>query len=425
MEKPIIAVLGAGLGGTVAAFEIKEALGQKADVTVVNQGDIFHFVPSNPWVAVGWRTREAIEIELPPVMRKKGIGFTGVGARRLHPAENRIELNDGRDLKYDYLVIATGPELAFDEIEGLGPKAHTSSICHVDHAEMTSAAFETFCRNPGPIVVGAVQGASCYGPAYEFAMILDTELRRRKIRDRVPMTFVTAEPYVGHLGLDGVGDTKGLLESELRQRHIKWITNAKVDKVEAGVMTVSEIGDDGSVTAHHELPFAFSMMLPAFRGVDAVRGLEGLTNPRGFIIVDKTQRNPAFPNIFGLGVAVAIAPTGKTPVAVGVPKTGFMIESMVTAIAQNLKALIDGRPATREATWNAICLADFGDGGVAFMAQPQIPPRNVNWSTEGRWVHLAKIGFEKYFLGKVKRGESEPFYEKLALDLLGARKLKA
>ena len=425
MSKPIIAVLGAGLGGTIAAFEIKAAVGSKAEVVVVNQGDTFHFVPSNPWVAVRWRDRAAIEVELPPVMKKKGIGFMGVGARRVHPAENRLELNDGESLAYDYLVIATGPELAFDEIEGLGPHGgFTQSICHVDHAEKAAAAFETFAHNPGPIVVGAVQGASCYGPAYEFAMILDTELRRRKLRDRVPMTFVTAESYICHLGLDGVGDTKGLLESEMRDRHIKWITNARVVKAEAGVMDVEEVAEDGSVKARHELPFAFSMMLPAFRGVEAIRGIEGLTNPRGFVLVDKNQRNAAFPNVFGLGVAVAIPPVGKTPVPVGVPKTGFMIESMVTAISRNLLAVIEGRPADAEATWNAICLADFGDGGVAFMAQPQIPPRNVNWSAEGRWVHLAKVGFEKYFLGKVRRGEGEPFYEKLALDLIGARKLK-
>ena len=426
MEKPVIAILGAGLGGTVAAFEIKAAAGSRAEVKVVSHGDVFHFVPSNPWVAVGWRDRGAIEVELPPVMKKKGIGFTGVGARRIHPAENRIELNDGASLAYDYLVIATGPDLAFDEIEGLGPHGgFTQSICHVDHAEKAHAAFEAFARDPGPIVIGAVQGASCYGPAYEFAMILDTELRRRKIRDRVPMTFVTAEPYVGHLGLDGVGDTKTLLESELRDRHIKWITNARVVRAEPGVLDVEEVAEDGSVKATHELPFAYSMMLPAFRGVAAIRGIEGLTNPRGFVLVDSHQRNPTFTNVFALGVTVAIPPVGKTPVPVGVPKTGFMIESMVTAIARNLLALLDGRPPTAEATWNAICLADFGDGGVAFMAQPQIPPRNVNWSAEGRWVHLAKIGFEKYFLAKVRRGEGEPFYEKLALDLLGARKLKA
>jgi len=426
MEKPLVVVLGAGLGGTIAAFEIKQAVGPRADVTVVGQGDTFHFVPSNPWVAVKWRTRDAIQVKLPPVMARKGIGFTPVGAKRLSPAENRLDLNDGTSLAYDYLVIATGPDLAFDEIPGLGPMGgETQSICHVDHAEKTALAFEALGANPGPIVVGAVQGASCFGPAYEFAMILDTELRRRKLRDRVPMTFVTSEPYIGHLGLDGVGDTKGMLESEFRDRHIKWITNARVVKAEAGVLDVEEVAEDGSVKAKHELPFAFSMLLPAFRGVEAVRGIEGLTNPRGFILVDKNQRNPKFPNIFALGVCVAIPPVGKTPVPVGVPKTGFMIESMVTAIAENLRAVIGGEPATAEATWNAICLADFGDGGVAFIAQPQIPPRNLNWSAEGRWVHLAKVGFEKYFLRKIKHGESAPFYERLALDLMGQKKLKA
>jgi sulfide:quinone oxidoreductase len=424
-NKPHIVILGAGLGGTIAAYEVKAAVGDKASVSVVAREDNFHFVPSNPWVAVHWRKRKAIEVPLAPVMKRKDIGFTAVGAKRVVPQENRLDLNDGTSVSYDYLVIATGPELAFDEIEGLGPHGgHTQSVCHVDHAETAAAAFDALAANPGPVIIGAVQGASCFGPAYEFALILDTELRRRKVRDRVPMTFVTSEPYIGHLGLDGVGDTKGLLESEMRQRHIKWVTNARVAKVEAGTMHVEEIAEDGAVARAHALPFTYSMMLPAFRGVEAVRGIEGLTNPRGFILADKHQCNPTFPNIFSLGVCVAIPPIGKTPVPVGVPKTGFMIESMVTAIAHNLKQAIAGEPMTHEATWNAICLADFGDGGVAFIAQPQIPPRNLNWAASGKWVHLAKVGFEKYFLSKVKRGESEPFYEKLALDIIGARKLK-
>ncbi|MBX3428370.1 MAG: FAD-dependent oxidoreductase [Hyphomonadaceae bacterium] len=419
-----VVVLGAGLGGVIAAYEIKEKLRGKDRLTVISKGDSYFFVPSNPWVAVSWRDRSSIEVKLPPVMKKKGINFINVGAKRLHPSENRVELEDGRSIPYDYLVIATGPELAFDEIPGFGPNANTQSICHVDHAEQAANAFERFCKNPAPIVVGAVQGASCFGPAYEFAMILDTELRKRRIRDRVPMTFVTSEPYVGHLGLDGVGDTKGLLESEMRNRHIKWITNARVASVDQGVMHVEEINEDGSVKAAHDLPFGYSMMLPAFRGVDAIKGLEGLTNPRGFVLIDKHQRNPAFPNIFSIGVTVAIPPMGKTPVPVGVPKTGFMIESMVTATAENIGALVRSKEPETEATWNAICLADFGDGGVAFVAQPQIPPRNVNWSAEGKWVHLAKEAFEKYFIGKVRKGKSEPFYEKLVMDTLGIKKVK-
>ncbi len=419
-----IVVLGAGLGGSIMAYELRDTVRPEDKITVITKEPKYHFVPSNPWVAVGWRQRDDITIDLAPTMQKKNIDFVPVAAEKLHPGENRVELADGRSVSYDYLVIATGPELAFDEIEGFGPEGHTQSVCHIDHALKARDSFEEFCKNPGPVIVGAAQGASCFGPAYEFTFILETELRRRKIRDRVPMIFITSEPYIGHLGLDGVGDTKGLLESEMRNKHIKWMTSTRVKKVEDGKMTVEEIADDGSVKAEKEMPFGFAMMLPAFRGIPAVRGIEGLSNPRDFTIVDKHQRNPRYQNVFAVGVCVAIPPMGPTPVPCGVPKTGFMIESMVTATAQNIGNLVRGREPDSIGTWNAVCLADFGDSGIAFVAQPQIPPRNVNWSSSGKWVHMAKIGFEKYFLHKLRKGTSEPYYEKAAMKMLGIDKLK-
>ena len=316
-----IVILGAGLGGMPMAYEMK-ALARPGDtVTVISEAPKFHFVPSNPWVAVNWRTRKDIEVDIAPALAKKGIESIIQRAKRVQPDANQIEMEDGSRVDYDYLVIATGPKLAFDEVEGLGPfGGHTQSICHVSHAETTKTAWDAFVQAPGPIVVGAVQGASCFGPAYEFAMIMDTDLRKRKIRDKVPMTFVTSEPYIGHLGLGGVGDSKGMLESAMRQRHIKWICNAKTTKVEAGQMHVTEHNDQGQPIKEHVLPFKHSMMLPAFKGVDAVFGIEGLTNPRGFITIDEHQRNPKFRNIFSVGVCVAIPPTGPTPVPCGVPR---------------------------------------------------------------------------------------------------------
>ena len=419
-----IVILGAGVGGVPMAFDMKLEKRREDNITVISDKSYFQFTPSNPWAAVGWRKKEDITIELAPVMKKQGIGFIHDAAAKVDPEGNKVVLASGKEVAYDYLVIATGPELAFDEIEGLGPEGFTQSICAIDHAVDAYGGWEEFCKDPGPIVVGAVQGASCYGPAYEFAMIMDTELRKRKIRDKVPMTFVTAEPYVGHLGLGGVGDTKGMLESEMRNRHIKWITNARVDKVEEGKMSVSEIATDGAVAAEHALDFKYSMMLPAFRGIPAVRDIEGLVNPRGFIIVDKHQRNPKYQNIYSVGVCIAIAPLEATPVAVGVPKTGYMIESMVAAAAANIGEVTRGREPTHEGTWNAFCLADFGDGGVAFLAQPQNPPRNINWASEGKWVHLAKIGFEKYFLRKIRKGQSEPYFEKAVMGMLKVTRLK-
>ena len=419
-----IVVLGAGIGGVSQAFELKPMLGKDDRLIVVSDQSHFEFTPSNPWVAVGWREEAQITVELEPVFRKHGIEFVATAASRLAPEANRLSLADGTTVDYDYLIIATGPRLAFDEIEGLGPGGHTRSICKTGHALHSKEDFDALVADPGPVVVGAAQGASCFGPAYEYAFILDTELRRRRVRDRVPMTFVTPEPYIGHLGLDGVGDTKSLLESELRDRHIRWITNARIDSIEVNAMNVTEVDDTGGDKQTHRVDFQHAMILPAFTGIDALRDVEGLVNPRGFVIVDEFQRNPAYPNVFAVGVCIAIPPVGPTPLPVGVPKTGYMIESMVTATAENVRDAMAGREPTKRATWNAVCLADFGDSGVAFVASPQIPPRNTNWASKGKWVHLAKIAFEKYFLRKVRRGKNEPFYEKQVMKWIGAERLK-
>jgi len=426
---PKIIVLGAGIGGVPMAYELRERLGRKAEITVVSESEYFQFVPSNPWVAVGWRRPDEVKVHLPPVLAKLDISFRSGGARRVIPEKNELLLNSGETLPYDYLVVATGPKLAFDEIEGFGPQANSRSICHTDDAAAASDRWAEFCADPGPMVVGAVQGASCFGPAYEYALTAVTDLRKRKIRDRVPITFVTSEPYIGHLGLGGVGDTKSMLESILRDRDIKWITNAKIDRVTSEDVEATEVNDDGSVRKTHKLPSKFTMMIPAFRGVDCLRGedgkwIPGLTNPRGFVTMDKHQRNPQFPNVFAVGVCTAIPPYEPTPVPVGVPKTGYMIESMVTATAHNIADLIAGREPSHQATWNAVCLADFGDSGVAFVALPQIPPRNQSWSSQGYWVHLAKVGFEKYFLRKVRKGSSEPGYERFVLKTLGVTRLR-
>ncbi|TAH50067.1 MAG: NAD(P)/FAD-dependent oxidoreductase [Betaproteobacteria bacterium] len=420
-----IVVVGAGIGGMPAAYELRARLGAAHRVTVVNATDYFQFVPSNPWVAVGWRTRDDIVVPVRPYLERKGIDFIAQRVTMLEPQHDRLQLADGTWLDYDHLVLTTGPRLAFEEVPGAGPESgFTQSICTVDHAEKTRAAYEAFLADPGPIVVGAMPGASCFGPAYEFAFILDADLRKRKLRHKVPITFVTSEPYIGHLGLGGVGDSKSMLESEFRNRDIKWITNARTSRVEADKLFATELDGLGNILREHEQAFRFAMMLPAFKGVDAVAAVEGLCNPRGFVLIDEHQRSKKYRNIYSAGVCVAIPPVETTPVPTGAPKTGYMIETMVSAIVENIAADIDGRVATAKATWNAICLADMGDTGAAFVALPQIPPRNVNWFRKGKWVHMAKIAFEKYFLHKMRSGSAEPVYEKYVLKALGIVRLE-
>ena len=419
-----VVVIGAGLGGVPCAYELRKRLGKAHRVTLIGIAPHFEFTPSNPWVAVGWRDRQQTRVLLSDPLRAKDIGWIEGSVHAIDAPQRRLTLADGRTHDYDYLVIATGPKLAFEEVPGLGPEGFTQSVCTQEHAARAWEKYQQFLLQPGAIVVGAAQGASCFGPMYEFAMIVDADLRKRKLRDQVPITLVTSEPYIGHMGLGGVGDSKGLMESELRKRHIKWITNAKIASVTQTSMSVVEHDEEGKPKKEHQVDFRYAMVLPAFKGVDAVAAVPGLCNPRGFVLIDEHQRSKQYLNIFAAGVCVAIPPVEATPVPTGAPKTGYMIESMVAAISENIAAELDGRPATARASWNAVCLADFGDTGAAFVALPEIPPRNVTWTGTGKWVHLAKVAFEKYFLRKVRTGSVTPVYERYVLKILGIMPLK-
>jgi sulfide:quinone oxidoreductase len=424
-----IVIIGASTGGLPCAYDLRKTLDKSHTVTVISNNKYFNFIPSNPWVAVGWRKESDISFELAPKLAKKNIEFIHGTATKINPDDNTVVVDDTQTINYDYLILATGPKLAFDEIEGLGPQAHSVSICTTQHSLEANKDFEEFCSNGGgPLIVGAAAGASCFGPAYEFVAIVDTELKKRGIRNKCPITFVTPEPYIGHLGLGGVGDSKGMLESELRSRHIKWITNAKTNSIDNEKLTCDEYNQDGEVVRAHEVPTKYTMLLPAFKGVDVVADLanagEGYVNPRGFVMINEFQQSPKKENIFSLGVNVAIPPVEATPVMCGTPKTGYMIESMVTAICHNIKQVMKGEKPTHKPTLNAVCIADMGDTGAGFIAVPQIPPRNITLFKKGKSMHWAKIIFEKYFIFNMKRGKTEPIYQKYIFKALGIERLK-
>ena len=385
-----IVIIGAGIGGLSTAYEMDELARPGDRVTIVSDAPGLHFVPSNPWAAASGHERGEIEFSVAERLEQRGIGFTAAGARRVHPAQNRVELGDGMFLDYDFLVITTGPKVAFEEIEGLGPNGYTQSVCHVDHTVLAGKEWKKFVADPGPVIVGAVQGASCFGAAYESAFTMDADLRRLGVRDRAPMTLVTAEPYIGHLGLNGMGESRQMLESALREKDIRWIANANLIRVEHDRMYVTELAGEGGPETKHVLPFKYSMMVPAFRGIDAVFGIEGLVSPRGFVLIDEFQRNPTYRNIYAAGVAVASAAAGSKEVPAEAPRTGYMVESAMTTAVQNIRDQIDNREPTHKANWSAVCLANLGGSGIAFVALPHAPPGNGGWFSEGKWTYLSR-----------------------------------
>jgi sulfide:quinone oxidoreductase len=395
-----VVILGAGIAGVTAAYALKSKLGPRDEVTVVSDQPYFHFVPSNPWVAMGWRERSDIAFPIGPYLESRGIKFIHSGVKRIQPEGIQVDLENGDVLFYDMLLIATGATGLAEEVPGLAE--HTQSVIHIDQAERALTAYRQFVRKPGAIVIGAAPGASVLGPIYEYAFLIDADLKRRNIRERVSITVVTPEPWPGHLGLGYEGASRGAVTAALVDTKISAICNAVTTRIDKDTIHVSELNAAGGVKETHALPFSYSVYWPAFGGVPGVRSAAGLVNERGLVVVDEYLRNPDYPNVFALGACVAQPPAAKTLVPVGAPDSVYSIQKAGEIVVQNILAMINDEPLTSHVPQRAKWLTDMGNTGAAYLSEPQVPLRDINWMRQGRWVHQAKIDFEKYFINRIR-----------------------
>jgi sulfide:quinone oxidoreductase len=273
------------------------------------------------------------------------------------------------------------------------------------------------------MVVGAAPGASCFGPAYEFALLAHHTLRRKGLRDRVPITFITSEPYAGHLGIGGMANSRWLIRKFLADREIELMENTAITAFEQATEN-----DQASYVVRladgRTLPYNYGMVLPPFRGPRFLREAVGLTDPKGFVPVLPTYRHPEFASIYAVGVVTQLKPIEPTPIPIGVPKVGQMTEEMVLAITHNIAlelGVTSGDPL--KPTLQAICFADFGDTGALFLADPLLPDaqgkRHRSFTVKGPWVSWTKTAFEKYFMNKMRMGWTMPWIERVALQAIG------
>ena len=394
-------MLGSSFGGMTAALELRKRLERQDEVIVLDPRDHFTFIPSLIWLPFGLRDPEQITFPLAPLYERKGIRYINAAAETIDPERRLVVTGAGEELPYDRLLIATGPRLAFEKIQGLGPLAgYTQSVCNLEHALLAGDAWKRFLSNPGPVVVGTAQGGSCFGASYEFLFNLNYRIRKAGLKDSAPVTFITAEPYLGHFGLGGVGDSAKLVGRFFDRLGIEGLPSTAITEVRDGEIEL----EGGRV-----LPFAYSMIVPPFTGVDAVRSAAGLANPMGFVPVDDEFRHPDHRDVFGAGVAIAIAPPQPTEVPAGVPKTGQMSETMARVAAHNIAADITGG-RHRELSLKelaAICVLDGGNNGIVFRADRVLAGRDGGGTAHvmaGPQAHWAKLAFERYFLATRKRG---------------------
>ncbi len=396
-KKTRIVILGASFGGLTAAHELRRILPPgKREITVVARDDHFVFIPSLPWVAMGQRTMEQISFPIAPSLKSRGIEFVIGEATRIDPQSQKVHVGESV-LDYDFLVIATGHRSANEAVPGLGPfDGPGHSLMSPRETEEARTAWSTFLEDPGPVVVGCAAGASCIGPAYEFAFEIDHALKKRKMRHRVPITFVTPEPFLAHFGVGGMGRARQFLEGEFEHRDINYHTSAAVSKITASSVEL----EDGKTFESH-----FSLIIPPLAGVGAVSNSPGLANPKGFVSVDEGYCHREFDNVYAVGVAVAYPPVDETPVPVNFPKTGHMTVQMAKSAAHNIAADVQGGERVTRPPF-VHCIMDMGNTAARMQADPVRPPRNyVRMSVGRRWL-WAKKAYEPYFLWKMKAGRT-------------------
>jgi sulfide:quinone oxidoreductase len=389
-----IVIVGGSFGGINAAYALRRRLRDQAEITVISRDAEFTFLPSLTWVILGWRDPAQLQIRLEQPLARRGIRFVHDEVRDLDPGKGEVRTASAQ-FPYDVLLIASGADLDYAAVPGLGPiGGYTQSTFTVDEAVRAREALaRVLAKEQGRIVIGAASGASCIGPAYEIVMMIDTALKRARKRPRFSLTFVTPEPFIGHFGVGGMGMAPRMIQDEFADRDIAAIVNAKIVEARPGRLILA----DGS-----ELPFDYSLMIPAFLGSPFVRAVDGLANPRGFVSVTSGLVSTKFSNIYAVGVAIAIAPPGPTPVPVAVPKTGHMTALMAQAAAHNIAAEINGGTKVDGLTLPSTCIADAGDTAFYLSGDPFLPPRNQVVHKRGKWAHYLKLAFEHYYLACIR-----------------------
>ncbi|HVB38879.1 MAG TPA: FAD/NAD(P)-binding oxidoreductase [Vicinamibacterales bacterium] len=471
-----VVILGAGVSGHTAAGFARKWLDRNDSVVVVSPKPDYNWIPSNIWVGVGLLKPGDVVFPLAPVYERHGIEFKQARAVELHPEgsdtdptphvviESTRSGHEGERevVRYDFLVNATGPKLNFAATEGLGPGAHSLSVCTETDAHDTSVRLDEMVDRMRKgerkrFVVGTGHGScTCEGAAFEYIVNLEFELRNRGVRDHADIWWLSNEYELGDFGMGGLHLKRGgyitpsniFTESLFAERGIRWINRAHVRTLEAGRVHYETL--DGGL---HDLGFDFAMLLPPFTGV----GLKAFDRagaditpavfqPNGFMKVDadyaarpyeewsardwpRTYQSPVYPNTFAVGIAFApphaISRPRKTPngspIAPAPPRTGMPSATIGKAVARSIVDMVRGAPApTRTASMaemGAACVASAGanlfTGTAASMTVFPIVPDFDRFPEYGRDLdytfgevglagHWIKVLLHHLFLYKAK-----------------------
>lgn len=381
MTAKTVLILGGGVGGIVAANALRQLLAAEHRIIVIDKRSEHIFTPSLLWVMVGLRRPSQIGKDLRRMLRP-GVDVLQATVEEIEPESGRVRAG-GRNLGYDYLVVALGAELAPDAMPGYTEVAH--NFFAPEGAAGLWRALASF-ESGRIIVLVSDLPYKCPAAPYEAAMLLDDALRRRKARSGSRVEIFTPEAQPMPVAGPAIGEA---VVQMLSTKDIAFHAKRQVQRIDAKAREL--VFADGQ-----REPFDLLAAVPPHRP-PAVLKIAGLTNEAGWALVDKHTLATRFDTIYAVGDAITITLANGKPL----PKAGTFAHAQAEAVAARIAADIQGSSSAATFDGAGYCWIEMGGGQAGFASgdfyaepDPLIPIPRV-----GRPWHWGRVMFERYWLG--------------------------
>ena len=376
-----VLVLGGGVGGVVAANELRRRLDPRDRVTVVEREARYLFQPSLAWLMVGRRRPERISRPLRGLLAP-GVELVQAGVRAIDPVAHSVDTTAGA-LTFDALLVALGAELAPDAIEGFADAAH--NIFSVAGATACARQLDGF-RGGRLVVAVAALPYKCPAAPYEAALLFDDELRRRGIRSASEIDLYSPEPQPMPVAGPALGDAVVRL---MAARGIRFHPRSPIVRVEPGSREL--VLADGTRAGYDLLAG-----VPPHQGPAALRG-SGLVNEAGWMPVDARTLQTGVELVYAVGDATTITLANGKPL----PKAGVFAHAEALVAARRIAAVFGAPVPGGEFDGKGFCWVETGGGAAAFADGDffAAPDPSVVLRGPGRLWHGGKVVFERYWLG--------------------------